>query len=74
MCDINIKAAVNATDNPGISPFMQDIRISTNWERTIQKNIAQEKPHSERLKERWSFKFTWMQVDLTKVINKNIEN
>jgi hypothetical protein len=44
-----------------------DIRISASTEEVLPLEIPASKVTSERIKERTSFKFGWMQIDFTKI-------
>jgi hypothetical protein len=68
---LNIKAG------KGQKPtFWSDTRITGSTENKVNHHMGTSlhgkygKVRSTRVKERWSYKFTWMQLDLTKSIQK----
>lgn len=73
--DINLKAgkktqidSVLSTIQTVIPSYMStDIRISVSTEEVFPLVLADTKGITERVKERTSFKFGWMQLDFTKV-------
>ena len=64
MDDINIKAAEKSEQQP---VFSSDVRISCSTENpaAIPQNPSSTYVTQERIKERYSFQFTWMRIDFT---------